>query len=87
MSSARTGNDTPPNMICSSCGEDSVVEMDAQTVCTTCGTVLSENGIVSEITFGETSGGAAMVQGSYVGADQSALSSLCFASHLPKRLT
>jgi len=59
-------------MICSSCGEDSVVEMDAQTVCTMCGTVMSENGIVSEITFGETSGGAAMVQGSYVGADQSA---------------
>ncbi|KPV75183.1 uncharacterized protein RHOBADRAFT_26487, partial [Rhodotorula graminis WP1] len=57
-------------MICSSCGEDSVVEMDAQTVCTMCGTVMSENGIVSEITFGETSGGAAMVQGSYVGADQ-----------------
>ncbi|BGP47703.1 transcription factor TFIIIB subunit brf1 [Rhodotorula kratochvilovae] len=57
-------------MICSSCGEDSVVEMDAQTVCTTCGTVMAENGIVSEITFGETSGGAAMVQGSYVGADQ-----------------
>ncbi|GJN88958.1 hypothetical protein Rhopal_001929-T1 [Rhodotorula paludigena] len=59
-------------MICTSCGEDSVVEMadHAQTVCTSCGTVLSENGIVSEIQFGETSGGAAIVQGSYVGADQ-----------------
>ncbi|BGP15753.1 hypothetical protein JCM10213_007952 [Rhodosporidiobolus nylandii] len=59
-------------MICTSCGEDSVLEMTehAQTVCTRCGTVLSENAIVSEITFGETSGGAAMVQGSYVGNDQ-----------------
>lgn len=33
--------------------------------------MLEENAIVSEVTFGETSGGAAMVQGSYVGADQS----------------
>jgi len=43
----------------------------AQTVCTKCGTVLTENNIVSEVTFGETGSGAAMVQGSYVGADQS----------------
>jgi transcription factor IIIB subunit 2 len=45
----------------------------AQTVCTKCGTVLTENNIVSEVTFGETGSGAAMVQGSYVGADQSEL--------------
>ncbi|KII94747.1 hypothetical protein PLICRDRAFT_97432, partial [Plicaturopsis crispa FD-325 SS-3] len=32
-----------------------------------CGTVVEENTIVSEVVFGETSGGAAMVQGSYVG--------------------
>ncbi|CEQ40436.1 SPOSA6832_02050, partial [Sporobolomyces salmonicolor] len=59
-------------MICTSCGEDAVLEMSehAQTVCTRCGTVLAQNNIVSEITFGETSGGAAMVQGSRVGADQ-----------------
>ncbi|GAA6020829.1 hypothetical protein JCM10207_001670 [Rhodosporidiobolus poonsookiae] len=59
-------------MICTSCGEDSVLEMTehAQTVCTRCGTVLSENAIVSEVTFGETGSGAAMVQGSYVGNDQ-----------------
>ncbi|GAA5968798.1 hypothetical protein JCM11641_000736 [Rhodosporidiobolus odoratus] len=59
-------------MICTTCGEDSVLEMTehAQTVCTRCGTVLSDNAIVSEITFGETSGGAAMVQGSYVANDQ-----------------
>jgi hypothetical protein len=39
--------------------------------CGGCGIVLEENTIVSEITFGETSGGAAMVQGSYVSADAS----------------
>ena len=48
----------------------------AQTVCTKCGTVLTENNIVSEVTFGETGSGAAMVQGSYVGHDQSEFSSL-----------
>ena len=32
-----------------------------------CGTVVEENAIVNEVTFGETSTGAAMVQGAYVG--------------------
>lgn len=60
-------------MLCTSCGEDSVLEMteQAQTVCTRCGTVLSENAIVSDIQFGETGSGAAMVQGAYVSHDQS----------------
>ncbi|SCV67423.1 BQ2448_5034 [Microbotryum intermedium] len=58
-------------MSCYSCGKDTLLEVDgARTVCTRCGTVLEENAIVSEITFGETGGGAAIVQGSYVGADQ-----------------
>lgn len=35
-----------------------------------CGTVLEENPIVSEVQFGESSSGAAMVQGAMVGADQ-----------------
>jgi transcription factor IIIB 90 kDa subunit len=39
-------------------------------VCRTCGSVVSEDTLVSEVSFGETSSGAAMVQGSYVGADQ-----------------
>lgn len=38
--------------------------------CTRCGTVLEENPIVSEVQFGESSSGAAMVQGAMVGADQ-----------------
>jgi transcription factor IIIB subunit 2 len=63
-------------MLCTSCGEDAVLEMteQAQTVCTRCGTVLSENAIVSDIQFGETGSGAAMVQGSYVSHDQSGFS-------------
>lgn len=32
---------------------------------------MEENTIVAEVTFGETSNGAAMVQGSYVGQGQS----------------
>ncbi|KAK6456079.1 transcription factor IIIB 70 kDa subunit (B-related factor) [Scheffersomyces xylosifermentans] len=38
--------------------------------CSRCGTVLEENPIVSEVQFGESSSGAAMVQGAMVGADQ-----------------
>ncbi|SPO04058.1 related to transcription factor IIIB [Cephalotrichum gorgonifer] len=38
--------------------------------CRSCGRVADDSNIVSEITFGETSGGAAVVQGSYIGADQ-----------------
>jgi hypothetical protein len=33
--------------------------------------VLEENAIVAEVTFGEASSGAAIVQGSYVGANSS----------------
>ena len=40
-----------------------------------CGTVVEENAIVNEVTFGETSTGAAMVQGAYVGQGASAYSS------------
>lgn len=34
--------------------------------CVSCGTVVEENTIVSELEFGETSAGAAVVQGSFV---------------------
>jgi len=40
--------------------------------CVACGTVVEENTIVSELTFGETSNGGAMVQGAYVGQGASA---------------
>lgn len=39
--------------------------------CSRCGTVQEENPIVSEVQFGESSSGAAMVQGAMVGVDQS----------------
>lgn len=39
-------------------------------VCTSCGNVINESHIVSEVTFGETSSGAATVQGGYVGDEQ-----------------
>jgi transcription factor IIIB subunit 2 len=38
--------------------------------CTECGYMLNEVNIVSEVSFGETSSGAAMVQGTYLSADQ-----------------
>lgn len=38
--------------------------------CQTCGRVADESNIVAEVQFGETSSGAAVVQGSFVGADQ-----------------
>ncbi|KAH7915131.1 BRF1-domain-containing protein [Hygrophoropsis aurantiaca] len=55
--------------VCSDCG-GTVIEYDAAAgngFCVKCGTVVEENTIVNEIAFGETSAGAAMVQGSYVG--------------------
>ncbi|CCF58373.1 hypothetical protein KAFR_0E02200 [Kazachstania africana CBS 2517] len=47
-------------------------------VCKECGTVSEDNPIVSEVTFGETSSGAAMIQGSFISAGQSHAS---FMSH------
>lgn len=64
----RRGPKTCPNR---DCKEKDVVEEDGLYICRGCGTVVSESNIVSEVTFGETSSGAAVVQGSYVGADQS----------------
>lgn len=53
---------------CTDCG-GTVIEYDVAAgngFCVRCGTVVEENTIVNEIAFGETSSGAAMVQGSYV---------------------
>ncbi|OCH87175.1 BRF1-domain-containing protein [Obba rivulosa] len=55
--------------VCTDCG-GTVIEYDAAAgngFCVQCGTVVEENTIVSEVMFGETSSGAAMVQGSFVG--------------------
>lgn len=45
-------------------------------VCHNCGTVVDDSNIVAEIQFGESSSGAAVVQGSHVGADQGGASTL-----------
>ena len=52
------------------CTDSMVEEEDGKLVCIACGTVLQEMHIVSEIQFNESAGGAATVQGSRVGADQ-----------------
>ncbi|KDR71547.1 hypothetical protein GALMADRAFT_102540 [Galerina marginata CBS 339.88] len=55
--------------VCSDCG-GTVIEYDQAAgngFCVQCGTVVEENTIVNEVAFGETSNGAAMVQGSFVG--------------------
>ncbi|CEP62596.1 transcription factor TFIIIB subunit BRF1 LALA0_S05e09142g [Lachancea lanzarotensis] len=48
-----------------------IANANNDTVCQDCGTVAEDNPIVSEVTFGESSSGAAVVHGSYVGAGQS----------------
>ncbi|KAF8345136.1 BRF1-domain-containing protein [Amanita rubescens] len=69
---AETDPDSPSrtsNMsICSDCG-GTVIEYDhaaGNGFCVSCGTVVEENTIVSELGFDETSAGAAVVQGSFV---------------------
>lgn len=62
------------NKACRNCGHKSLA-VDRYTAagdisCLRCGTVQEENPIVSEVQFGESSSGAAMVQGAMVGADQ-----------------
>ncbi|KAJ5308008.1 hypothetical protein N7476_008664 [Penicillium atrosanguineum] len=52
------------------CPAPHIVEDEGQKVCSGCGTVISESNIVSEVTFGESSSGAAVVQGTFVGEDQ-----------------
>ncbi|KAF2444993.1 BRF1-domain-containing protein [Karstenula rhodostoma CBS 690.94] len=52
------------------CESPEIGEDDGRTVCFNCATVHDESNIVSEITFGETSGGRAMVHGGTVGNDQ-----------------
>ncbi|KAM4067182.1 transcription factor TFIIB repeat domain-containing protein [Hirsutella rhossiliensis] len=44
--------------------------------CQTCGRVADDSNIVAEVQFGETSSGAAIVQGSFVGADQAGVRSM-----------
>ncbi|KAI9788289.1 MAG: transcription factor TFIIIB subunit brf1, partial [Piccolia ochrophora] len=58
---------TCPNAACT---QSKIEDHEGQRVCENCGTVISDSNIVSEVQFGETSSGAAVVQGGFVGADQ-----------------
>ncbi|KAL5113542.1 transcription factor TFIIIB subunit brf1 [Pleosporales sp. CAS-2024a] len=54
-----------------SCCDSPVISTDnGNTLCLECGTVHEESAIVSEVTFGETAGGAAMVEGGFIGENQ-----------------
>lgn len=58
---------------CPGCASSNPADFDdsnGSLVCTNCGTVLNDSQIVSEISFGEKSSGAAIVQGSYVAEGQ-----------------
>ncbi|KAF2760931.1 hypothetical protein EJ05DRAFT_508160 [Pseudovirgaria hyperparasitica] len=52
------------------CDDPKPQESDGGLVCSNCGIMLSSSNIVSEVTFGETSTGAAVVQGAFVGEGQ-----------------
>ncbi len=49
----------------SQCTTPDVQEVDGSLACLSCGTMVSETNIVSEVTFGESSTGAAVVQGGF----------------------
>lgn len=51
---------------CPGCSTPDIQEVDGQTVCVSCGTVISDSVIVNEITYGEATSGAAIVQGTTV---------------------
>jgi transcription factor IIIB subunit 2 len=52
------------------CPDPSISSDDGSTICYNCGYVHQESAIVSEVTFGETAGGAAMVEGGFIGENQ-----------------
>ncbi|CZT41869.1 related to transcription factor IIIB [Rhynchosporium secalis] len=71
---ARAAAATPAKRACPNkeCSMPTVVDG----ICHNCGFIVEESTIVSEVTFGENSSGAAVVQGSYVSADQSGARSI-----------
>ena len=58
-----------PGVQCPQCGSSNTEHYDNAVTCADCGCVLEESQIVSDITFGETGSGGAVVQGSYVAND------------------
>ncbi|KAL5628635.1 hypothetical protein BROUX41_002026 [Berkeleyomyces rouxiae] len=80
LKSAAAANSAKPSISSSgrtqcpnkSCPKPDVVDG----ICRSCGRVVDDSNIVSEVQFGETSSGAAMVQGSFIGPDQGGVRSL-----------
>ncbi len=66
-SQQKASRNTCPNPACPA---PNIVDDDDKRVCEGCGTVISDSNIVSEVTFGETSAGAAVVQGQHMAPDQ-----------------
>ena len=65
--------------VCSNCGGGEI-EYDAgrgDAVCTSCGSVLEEDIIVSEVSFQEQSSGASSVVGQFVSSEGKLLHSVC----------
>ncbi|KAL6703352.1 transcription factor TFIIIB subunit brf1 [Coniothyrium glycines] len=52
------------------CEKPELLVDDSETVCMNCGVIFKESSIVAEVTFGETAGGAAMVEGGFIGDQQ-----------------
>lgn len=68
---SRIANERPkPQCRNKQCPQSKVEEQEGKLVCMNCGFVLQESQITQELTFGEASNGAAIVQGAYVGQDE-----------------
>jgi len=52
------------------CDTPYIDDVDGSMLCIACGRVFEESSIVAEVTFGETAGGAAMVEGGFIGDQQ-----------------
>ena len=52
------------------CNTPDIQEIDGERACISCGTIINDSNIVAEVTFGESSAGAAVVQGGFVGEGQ-----------------
>ena len=52
------------------CSTPDIQEIDGERACISCGTIINDSNIVAEVTFGESSAGAAVVQGGFVGEGQ-----------------
>ncbi|KAG0649999.1 Transcription factor IIIB 60 kDa subunit [Hyphodiscus hymeniophilus] len=71
-----TGNTSRPAKRACPNVECNAPNINEEGTCTNCGTIVNDSNIVSEVSFGETSNGQAVLQGSYVGENQGAARSM-----------